>query len=111
MRQVYDYKEFQKEMKSKKKRTGNKETFTPIDFFTQEEIDEFNKKGINNLEPYLPIPDYIRKHDKFVCKVHRELLKKYPNDEFLHSLDKEENIEIFFTYTWYEKYGIKYDNK
>lgn len=36
MRQVYDYKEFQKEMKSKKKRTGNKETFTPIDFFTQE---------------------------------------------------------------------------
>lgn len=105
-KQVYSYKQFQEHMRSKLKRTGKDRTFTPVDYFTKEEIDEFNKKGINNLEPHLPIPAIVRKHDKFVEETIDKLIAKYPNDEFLLSLQNEENIELFFAYSWYEKYGI-----
>ncbi len=107
-KQVYDYKQFQKHMRSKLKRIGKDRTFTPVDYFSKEEIEEFNKKGINNLEPYLPIPDDVREHDCFVEKTRDSLVEKYPDDEFLRALHNEENLELFFSYSWYEKYGISY---
>lgn len=110
MRQVYDYEKFQKELFAKKVRTGADETFTPIDYITDEKLKELKEQGVTNLEPYVPIPDEIRKHNAFVQKTHDELMDKYPDDEFLKSLDKEENLEIFYSYAWYEKYRLTYES-
>lgn len=41
------------------------------------------------LDPYILIPDEIRNHHTFIRKIKRELAIKYPDDEFLKSLDKE----------------------
>lgn len=109
MKQVYNYKEVQKELLSKKVRTGNDETFTPVDYITDEQLEEINRQGITNLTPYIPLPEHVRKHDGFVNKIFEELISKYPNDEFLQFLDKEENLETLYSYSWYEKYGIKYE--
>ena len=108
MKQVYDYKKEREELYSKKVRTGDDETFTPVDYITDEQLKELNKQGIKNLEPYIPLKNYVRKHDDFVLKIREDLILKYPNDEFLFSLYEEENLEIFFSYSWYERYGIQY---
>ncbi|QDF29926.1 hypothetical protein AANAER_2470 [Halarcobacter anaerophilus] len=109
MRQIYNYKKVMNELHSKKVRTGSEETFTPIDYISDDNLKELRTKGITNFEPYIPLPSEIEKHNNFVQKIHDELIEKYPNDEFLKSLDKEENLEIFYSYDWYEKY-IKKEN-
>ncbi|SKB79472.1 hypothetical protein [Malaciobacter marinus] len=63
-------------------------------------------QSLGYLDPYIPIPDEIRNHHIFIRKIKKELAIKYPDDEFLKSLDKEENLEIFYLYAWYERYGI-----
>lgn len=108
MKEIFNYKEYIDFMESKLKRRGKYRTFTNADYFTDEQMKEFYKLGVSNLEIYLPTPKYIREHINFAYKTHNELLKKFPNDEFLHSLDEKENIHIKISTNWYETYGIKY---
>ena len=63
---------------------------------------------LNNLSIYDPTPKEIKEHFNFVNKTIRVLREKYPNDEYLYSLDNDENMLVEFCSTdWYKRYGIE----
>jgi len=103
-KEVFNYEEYQDYMRSKLVRTGKDRTYTLADYFTDEELKRFFKAGIKNLEPFEPTPKHIREHINFTLNLHSELIKEYPNDEFLISLKKEENIGRLVSREWYKKY-------
>ena len=50
----------------------------------------------------------IQEHFNFVTKIFNNLKAKYPNDEYLISLENEENMQIIkCSFDWYKKYGIE----
>ena len=103
-KEVFNYEEYQEYMRSKLVRTGKDRTYTPVDYFTDEQMKEFYKLGVNNLEAFEPTPKHIREHINFSLNLHSELIKEYPDDEFLISLKKEENIVRLVSREWYRKY-------
>ncbi len=108
-KEVFNYKEYLEFMESKKVRHGAKRTNTLLDFVTEEQRAIDKTKGIlNNLSIYDPTPKEIKEHFSFVNKTIRVLREKYPNDEYLYSLDNDENMLVEFCSTdWYKKYGIE----
>ena len=108
--ELIDYQKYCKFMESKKVRYGEERTYTLIDFVTEDELSELNENGINNLSSLDPTPKEIDTHFKFTKDTHRFLLKKYPDDVFLISLELEEKQAFKVCTNWYEKYGIEYDS-
>ena len=108
-KEVFNYKEYLEFMESKKVRHGAKRTNTLLDFVTEEQRAIDKTKGIlNNLSIYDPTPKEIKEHFNFVNKTIRILREKYPNDEYLYSLDNDENMLVEFCSTdWYKRYGIE----
>ncbi|QKF77271.1 hypothetical protein [Arcobacter defluvii] len=109
-KEVFKYKEYLDFMESKKVRKGKDTTYTLLDFVTEEqrEIDKKEKSIINNLTSYDPTPKEIQEHFNFVTKTFNYLKEKYPNDEYLISLENEENMQIIkCSFDWYKKYGIE----
>jgi len=104
--ELFNFKELQDFLTSKVVR--EKRTHTPVDFVTDEELKKLNEQGIHDLSSYIPTPAHIRDLINFAIDTHRKLTLKYPNDEYLKSLVKEENINMMLSYNWYERYGIKY---
>ena len=107
--EVFNYKEYVKFMESKKVRHEAERTNTLLDFVTEEQRAIDKTKGIlNNLSIYDPTPKEIKEHFNFVNKTIRILREKYPNDEYLYSLDNDENMLVQFCSTdWYKRYGIE----
>ena len=107
--EVFNYKEYLEFMESKKVRHGDERTNTLLDFVTEEQRAIDKTKGIlNNLSIYDPTPKEIKEHFNFVNKTIRILREKYPNDEYLYSLDNDENMLVEFCSTdWYKRYGIE----
>ena len=108
-KEVFNYKEYLEFMESKKVRHGAERTNTLLDFVTEEQRAIDKTKGIlNNLSIYDPTPKEIKEHFNFVNKTIRILREKYPNDEYLYSLDNDENMLVEFCSTdWYKRYGIE----
>ena len=107
--EVFNYKEYLEFMESKKVRHGDERTNTLLDFVTEEQRAIDKTKGIlNNLSIYDPTPKEIKEHFNFVNKTIRILREKYPKDDYLYSLDNDENMLVEFCSTdWYKKYGIE----
>ena len=108
-KEVFNYKEYLEFMESKKVRHGDERTNTLLDFVTEEQRAIDKTKGIlNNLSIYDPTPKEIKEHFSFVNKTIRVLREKYPKDEYLYSLDNDENMLVEFCSTdWYKRYGIE----
>ncbi len=108
-KEVFNYKEYLEFMESKKVRHEHERTNTLLDFVTEEQRAIDKTKGIlNNLSIYDPTPKEIKEHFNFVNKTIRILREKYPNDEYLYSLDNDENMLVEFCSTdWYKRYGIE----
>ena len=108
-KEVFNYKEYLEFMESKKVRHGDERTNTLLDFVTEEQRAIDKTKGIlNNLSIYDPTPKEIKEHFNFVNKTIRILREKYPNDEYLYSLDNDEKMQIEKCSTdWYKRYGIE----
>ncbi len=107
LKEVYNREEYLSFMDSKRVRTGEDRTYTVLDFISLEEEKELKEKGINDLSFLDPTPQYIKEHSRFIQKTFKELLNKFPNDEFLNSLKNEENFIVLSNTNWYEQYGIK----
>lgn len=109
--ELIDYDAYSAYMESKKVRYGKDRTYTLYDFITDEEIVELNKNNETDLRRFNPTPKAIAEHFKFTNKIHRELLKKYPNDIFLKNLEEEEYQILKVTTNWYKDYGINYPDE
>ena len=107
-KEVFNYKEYLEFMESKKVRHGAERTNTLLDFVTEEQQRADNEKGIEDISSYDPTPKEIKEHFSFVNKTIRILREKYPNDEYLYSLEKKKKMQIEKCSTdWYKKYGIE----
>ena len=107
-KEVFNYKEYLEFMESKKVRHGDERTNTLLDFVTEEQQRADNEKSIEDISSYDPTPKEIKEHFNFVNKTLRVLREKYPNDEYLYSLDNDENMLVEFCSTdWYKRYGIE----
>jgi len=109
--QVIDYEAYTIFMESKKVRYGKDRTYTLYDFITNEEVIELNKNNETDLSKFNPTPKAIQEHFNFANKTARRLLKIYPNDQFLKSLEEEEYQVLKVSTNWYEDYGISYPNE
>lgn len=105
---LIDYDAYSAYMESKKVRHGKDRTYTLYDFITDEEAVELNKNNETDLSSFNPTPKAIGEHFKFTNEIHRELLKKYPDDIFLKSLEEEDHQILKVTTNWYIDYGISY---
>ena len=108
--QVIDYEAYTIFMESKKVRYGKDRTYTLYDFITDEEVIELNKNNETDLSKFNPTPKAIQEHFNFANEIHRELLKKYPDDIFLKSLEEEKYQILKISTNWYKSYGIHYSN-
>lgn len=106
--QLIDYEAYTIFMESKKVRHGKDKTYTLYDFITDEEVIALNKNNETNLSRFNPTPIAIKEHFNFANKTARTLLERYPNDEFLKSLEEEKYQVLKITTNWYESYGVKY---
>ncbi len=87
----------------------NPRTNTPLDYITDEQLEELNKKNEHNLEKYVPVPEDIKNIIDFAISSYNKLSKKYPNDKYLKFLAKEENYKEKITTNWYERYNLFYN--
>lgn len=108
-KELYDFEEIQKIKKDKMIRKGKDITFSVLDYITIEEEKEYIKQGINpkKLLHLYPIPENITLHSIFIIDKFLELRLRFPDDTYLLSLEKEENLHILFSYDWYLKYGLE----
>lgn len=109
--QLIDYEEYSIFMESKKVRHGKDRTYTLVDFIADEELAELNRNEDYDLSRFNPTPKAIYEHFKFTNKIHKQLLKKYPNDMFLKRLEAEKYQVLKVTTNWYEDYGISYPDE
>ena len=109
--QVIDYEAYTIFMESKKVRYGKDRTYTLYDFITNEEVIELNKNNETDLSKFNPTPKAIEEHFNFANKTARRLLKIYPNDQFLKSLEEEKYQVLKVTTSWYELYDVTYPVK
>ena len=91
-KEIFDYDEYIKFMESKKVRHGKDRTYTLLDFVTEEEHARLLKECALDLNKFDPTPP---------------VLDKYPDDEDIKELLKEENTKERCSTNWYEKFGYK----
>ena len=109
-KEIFDYDEYIKFMESKKVRYGKDRTYTLLDFVTEEEYARLLKECALDLNKFDPTPPEIDKHLNFTTRILIELLDRYPDDEDVKKISKEENTKERCSTNWYEKFGYKYTN-
>lgn len=103
---IYCHESYLEFLKSKKVRDAQG---TLLEYATDEQLEEIKRKNIKDISFLNPTPLHIKNHQQFVMDVYKTLKDQKPNDDFLDELVREENQSVFFSYGWYEKYGIKYN--
>lgn len=110
LEEVFNHDKYVKYMDSKVVR--NPRTNTLLDFISEEEQKELNRKGIEDLSCIDPTPEDIQNHMDYTFKVYLELRDKNPNDEFINFLgNSDEGCIVMVSTNWYRKYGFNYNNK